>query len=145
MTTFSQLVDEMVIETRRPDLLSEIATYLNQTIREVHFEPSRGNVVFFNENRKEYEVSVTTAVSGQTWDTPNPSTFQGMEAVQFPNACAGRLEYAKERRPGPGLLSEPFFYYRAGMTYVFGGTIGYGGVGSKIRLSYFRVSDRAQV
>jgi hypothetical protein len=137
MTTFSQLVDEMVIETRRPDLRSEIATYLNQTVREVHFEPSRGNVVFFSENRKEYEVTASTADSGQTWDTPNPAIFQGMEAVQFPNACAGRLEYAKERRPGPGLLSEPYFYYRAGITYVFGGTIGYGGVGSKIRLSYF--------
>lgn len=137
MITFSQLVDEMVVETRRPDLRSEIATYLNQTIREVHFEPSKGNVVFYSENRKEFELSVTTPDQGQTWDTPNPTIFQGMEAVQFLNANAGRLEYAKERRPGPGLLSEPYFYYRAGPTYVFGGTIGYGGVGSTIRLSYF--------
>lgn len=136
MITFSQLVDEMVIETRRPDLRTEIGTYLNQTLREVHFEPSRGNAVFYNENRKEAEITATSD-SGETWDTPNITIFQGMEAVRFPNAYVGRMEYAQERRPGPSLLTIPYFYYRAGPTFVFGGTIGYGGVGAKIQLSYF--------
>jgi hypothetical protein len=136
MTTFSQLIDEMVIETRRPDLRLEIATYLNQTIREVHFEPSKGNVVLYGENRIEDEITATTD-SGQIWDLPNPAIFQAMEAVRFPNCSLGRLEYAPEARPGPSLRTRPFFYYRSGPSFVFGGTVGYGGVGAKIQLSYF--------
>ena len=46
MTTFSQLVDSVVSETKRPDLVSEIATYLNQTIREVHFSADRNAALF---------------------------------------------------------------------------------------------------
>src|SRR4051812_37916301 len=109
MTTFSQLVDEMVVETRRPDLRSEIAVYLNQTIREVHFEPGKGNVVHYAENRKEDQITATSD-SGQLWDLPSPQNFQGIEAVRFPDAVCGRMQYAKEARPGPSLVSIPFFY-----------------------------------
>jgi hypothetical protein len=136
MTTFSQLVDEMVIETRRPDLRSEIANYLNQTIREVHFEPSRGNVVLYGENRKEDQITAVSD-SAQIWDIPSPTNFQTMEAVRFPSICLGRMEYVQEARPGPSLSSRPFFYYRSGSSFVFGGTQGYGGVGAFIQLSWF--------
>jgi hypothetical protein len=136
VTTFSQLVDEMVIETRRPDLRSEIATYLNQTIREVHFEPGRGNVVHYGANRKEDQISATAEV-GQIWDIPNPATFQGLEAVAYPTAVYGRLQFAKEIRPGPSTLSVPFFFYRTGPSFVFGGTEGYGGIGGLINISWF--------
>lgn len=136
MTTFSQLVDEMVVETRRPDLRSEIATYLNQTIREVHFEPSRGNVVLYGENRKELEITADTD-SGQIWDIPNPALFQAMEAVRFPGQMLYRMEYAPQARPGPSLNTKAFYYYRSGPSFVFGGTVGYGGIGAKIQLSYF--------
>lgn len=136
MTTFSQLVDEMVVETRRPDLRSELATYLNQTIREVHFEPTKGNVVFYAENRKEDQITATS-IDAQIWDIPSPTNFQGMEAVRFPNVSCGRISYAVEARPGPSLLSKPFFYYRTGPSFVFGGTVGYGGVGALIQLSWF--------
>jgi hypothetical protein len=136
MTTFSQLVDEMVVETRRPDLRSELATYLNQTIREVHFEPGKGNVVFYAENRKEDQITASS-IDAQIWDIPNPANFQGMEAVRFPSASCGRMSYAVEARPGPSLLSKPFFYYRTGPSFVFGGVVGYGGVGAFIQLSWF--------
>lgn len=136
MTTFSQLVDELVVETRRPDLRAEIATYLNQTIREIHFEPSRGNVVFYGANRQEVEITASVE-SGEIWDIPNPGVFQGMEAVRFPDQLLYRLEYAKEARPGPSLNTVPFYYYRTGPSFVFGGSVGYGGVGSRIQLSYF--------
>jgi hypothetical protein len=136
MTTFSQLVDEMVIETRRPDLRSEIATYLNQTMREVHFEPSRGNVVMYPENRKEDEITATVD-SAQIWDIPNPATFQALEAVRFASLGMGKYEYAVERRPGPSLQQVPYYYYRSGSSFVFGGVLGYGGIGGKIQLSWF--------
>ena len=98
MTTFSQLVDEVAFETKRPDLLAEIATYLNQTIREVHFEPSRGNVAFYSNNRREFQ-NVATTETGQIWDIPNPSAFQAIEAVRYPSHYLGRLEFAKEISP----------------------------------------------
>lgn len=136
MTTFSQLVDEMVLETKRPDIVADIATYLNQTIREVHFEPSRGNVVHYNENRREHQLTATVD-NGEIWDIPNPASFQGIEAVRFASTGYGRLEYAQEATPGPMLSSKPFFWYRSGSAIVFGGTQGYGGIGSVIQISYF--------
>lgn len=136
MTTFSQLVDEMVVETRRPDLRAEIATYLNQTIREVHFEPSRGNVVHYPANRREVQVTATTD-SGQIWDIPNPTTFQGLEAVEFPDLCLGHDGFAKEVTPGPRIKTQPMVFYRSGPSYVFGGAVGYGGINSHINISWF--------
>lgn len=136
MTTFSQLVDDMVVETRRPDLRNEIATYLNQTVREVHFEPSRGNVVHYRENRRDLQLTAASE-SGEVWAIPNPATFQGVETVRYASHYLGRMEYAKEVNPGPGIASEPFYFYRAGGSVVFGGTIGYGGIGGIIQMSYF--------
>jgi hypothetical protein len=136
MTTFSQLVDEMVVETRRPDLRAEIATYLNQTIREVHFEPSRGNVVHYPANRKEDQITASVD-SGQIWDIPNPMTFQTIEAVEFPSLYLGTNGYAHEVTPGPRIRTQPSIYYRSGASFVFGGAVGYGGVGGKINISWF--------
>jgi hypothetical protein len=137
VTTFSQLVDEMIRETKRPDLATEIATYLNQTIREVHFEPTRGNVVHYGENRREAQV-IATVESGEIWDIPNPAIFQGVEAIRFLDwGLRAGSDYAQEATPGPMLSSKPFFWYRSGPSLVFGGTQGYGGIGGVIQLSYF--------
>jgi len=136
MTTFSQLLDEMVLETKRPDLLNEMARYLNQTIREVHFEPGRGNVVLYGENRIEDQIT-TTAETGEIWPIPNPGTFQAIEAVRYPTTYLGRMEYVPERTPGPNLSSEEFYFYRSGSAFVFGGNYGYGGVGAFIQISWF--------
>lgn len=136
MTTFSQLVDDMVQETRRPDLRAEIATYLNQTIREVHFEPSRGNVVFYRDNRREIQI-IASSEDSEVWEIPNPATFQGVEAVRYASNYLGRMEYAEEATPGPGLASKPFYFYRAANSVVFGGVVGYGGIGGIIQMSYF--------
>jgi hypothetical protein len=130
------LVDEIVAETRRPDLRSEIATYLNQTIREAHFEPSRGNVVHYIDNRKEEQLTADSA-DVFLWDLPNPPLFQGIEAVRFASHYLGRMEYAKQVNPGPAMQSEPFYFYRAGSRIAFGGTVGYGGVGGIIQISWF--------
>lgn len=136
MTTFSQLIDELVVETRRPDLRTEIAVYLNQTIREVHFEPSRGNVVHYPSNRREDQITASVA-QGQSWEIPNVSSFQGLEVVRFASQYLGRLEYAKEVSPGPNIATVPFYWYRAGSMVFFGGSVGYGGVGGVIQLAWY--------
>lgn len=147
MTTFSQLIDEIVAETRRPDLLREAVRYLNQTIREIHQEPSGSNTVYYAENLREIQIQATVE-SGHVWDAPNPSVHQGVTAVRFDDAHRreninyyhSTLEediYATHQRPGPGFGREYFAYYRGGSRYVFGGKIGYGGIGARITIAYF--------
>lgn len=135
MTTFSQLVDEIVRETRRPDLLADIAEYLNQTIREMHFTPDKGNAILYRENLRELQL-VANSESSFTWSIPNPATFQMMQAVRYDSVHShdGKPVYAPERVPGRGLNNQTIFYYRAGGVYVFAG---YGGLNATISLAFY--------
>lgn len=135
MFTFSQLVDDMVSETKRPDLVSEIARYVNQTIREVHFDPQRNGAIFFDENFKEEQV-VATSESQQVWNIENPTTFQKMAAVGYPTQWDRDHSpiWATETSPGRHLNSLQYFYYRTGNSFVFSG---YGAVGSRINLGWY--------
>jgi hypothetical protein len=135
MTTFSQLVDSIVSETKRPDLVSEIATYLNQTIREVHFTPDRGAALFFSENFRE---SLLTATSDEsyTWDIPNPGTFQKMLLVKYSSLFdrQGNDVFAAETIPGRHLAALDYYFYRVGGTFVFSG---FGGLNSQIAIGWY--------
>lgn len=135
MTTFSQLVDLIVSETKRPDLVSEISTYLNQTIREVHFTPDRNAALFFMDNFHESQLTANVE-GGFTWDVPNPGTFQKMQVVQYPSVFdrLGNDTYVKETIPGRHLADQEWYYYRVGGTFVFSG---YGGIDSLINLGWF--------
>lgn len=80
MTTFSQLVDSLATEAVRPDLKASIVSYINQTIRELHFKPGTQSPALYGANRFEEEVVV--GVSGTyLWDIPAPARFQRLEAV----------------------------------------------------------------
>lgn len=135
MHTFSQMVDEMVSETRRPDLVSEIARYLNQTIRELHFSEDRGAVIFYSENFK--EAIITSAVEqGLTWEIPEPTTFQKLQGVKFNNTYDddGQPVWASERVPSRALRDYTNFYYRVGNTFVFSG---FGGLNATVGLGWY--------
>jgi hypothetical protein len=139
VTTFSQLVDLMVKEVRRPDMLAEVCTYLNQTIREVHFEPLKNNIIFFTENLMEAVVTATTNV-GTSWDIPYPNQFQAMKTVRFDSQWDGlRQVYPKMVVPGRIMASLRWYYYRAGGTFFFNGN---GGIGSTISLAYYEFPKR---
>lgn len=135
MFTFSQMVDEMVSETKRPDLASEIARYVNQTIREVHFDPERNAALFFPENLREKQI-VATSEYGQVWEIPNPQSFQQMLGVMLPaiQDRNGKAIWSKETSPGRHLGDLDYFHYRVGGSYVFSG---YGGIGGIISLAYY--------
>lgn len=140
MTTFSQLVDEAVAETQRPDLLPQIATYLNQTIREVHFRPDLNAPLTYRENFRESEL-VVDRDTGYSWDIPNPALFQRMAGVRFNSQVRrdGSTVWAVEKIPGPGLMPDEFYFYRVGSSLFFAN---YGGVGSVIDLGWFEFPSR---
>jgi hypothetical protein len=135
MTTFSQLVDEITREVRRPDLLLDIATYLNQTIREMHFDPKTGAAAEFIDNLKEVQVTATVD-TGFGWDIPNQAVFQRMLAVRYDSIFTNdaKTTYIQQRSPGPGMSGQHLFWYRAGPRVTFAG---YGGVGGVISIAYF--------
>lgn len=135
MYTFSQLVDELVAETKRPDLVSDISRYLNQTIREVHFTEDRNAILYFAENFRE-QLLIANSESGFTWDAPDPTIFQRMQGIKYLNQWDddGNEIWARETTPGRHLRDLTHFYYRAGNTFVFAG---YGGLNSQIAAAWY--------
>lgn len=135
MFTFSQMVDEMVSEVKRPDLASEIARYVNQTVRECHFSTDRQAAIFFKENFRELLLTATSE-EAQTWEVPNPTTFQKIAGVKYPAQydSNGDAVWATETVPGRHLNQLCYYYYQVGGTFVFSG---YGGIGSQIAIGYF--------
>jgi hypothetical protein len=135
MFTFSQMVDEIVSEVKRPDLTSEIARYVNQTIRECHFSTDRQAAVFFSDNFN--EVLLTADVEeGFSWTVPNPTIFQKMVGVKFPMQFDrnGDAIWAEGTTPGRHLNGLTNFFYQVGSEFVFSG---YGGVNATIALGYY--------
>lgn len=135
MFTLSQMVDEIVSETKRPDLVSEIVRYANQTIRDCHFSTDRNAAIFYRDNF--YESLVTaTAESGFSWTPNNPTTFQKMAGVKYPSEVTrlGEPIWAEETTPGRHLNELCHYYYQVGASFVFAG---YGGLGAQIALGYF--------
>lgn len=135
MTTFSQLVDKMILETRRPDLASEIRSYVVQTIRELHNRPDTNAAVQYRNNLKELQLAANLEV-GFTWTIPNAQIFQSMQAVRYDSICepGGDPVYAMERIPGRAMRDSKYFYYRATDYFAFAN---YGGNGSGISLAYY--------
>ncbi len=134
MTTFSQLVDDLVVELVRPDLRITMATYANQTIREIHSRPQTRSQTFFDANRMEYEETIA-ADGPWLWTIPSVTSFQKLEAVYLPEMDL----YIRERTPSVAHResAEPFrefYWYRSGDKIAVAGPL----VGLKLQLSYFQ-------
>lgn len=133
MTTFSRLVDDMVLELLRPDLLQTIATYANQTIRDIHFRPGSQSPVMYDANR--YEETLTVANEGTwLWSLPSATRFIDVEAVYHNDYGI----YIEKRGPKIALLSsfDPdagIYWYRSGAQLAFFGV----GSGQTMLMSYF--------
>lgn len=140
MTTFSQLVDSMVRETRRPDMIHDVSTYLNQTLREVHFRPDTNAAIVFAENLREDQLTADRD-TGFSWMQPDPPVFQTLAAVRFDSIAArdDSTRWIPERTPGLGMIDQPRFYYRIGAGYTFAG---YGGIGALISIAWFEYTRR---
>jgi hypothetical protein len=133
MTTFSQLIDGMAKELLRPDLRTAMASYLNQTVREIHFRPNINVGIRYDANRQEDELQVTTD-DMWLWDLPSPTRFQDVEALY----SVERGIYIPQRSPQ---LSRKFsfdydhdlYWYRGGSRIAISGVKS----GWRIQASYF--------
>lgn len=130
MTTFSQLVDAMVLEHLRPDLLTTIVSYVNQTIREVHMNEKSGLPIYFESNRDEDEITVLELPA--LWPIPSVPRFQAVEAIFYSDINV----YAKRRAPIKTQLEHTFgsaFWYRTGAQIALSGVV----EGSTVKISWF--------
>lgn len=141
MTTFSQICDSLLLELKRPDMMSEIQSYVNQTIRELHFRPDNNAAIFYKSNLVELALT-STVDTGFSWTIPRMDTFQDMSAVKFATVSNRDHEHGvwvNERTPGRMLHATPYYWYRASNYIVFHG---YGGVGGVIQLAYYEYPRR---
>lgn len=140
MTTFSQVVDELVLESLRPELKTFIGNSINQVIRELHAAPKQGGAILFNSNLVEVQIT-TTVEQGHEWEITNPQLFQRMGAVRFDVFGTGKDAFAKERTPASMYIEDyrDKLYYRTGQSYSF---VNYGGLGATISLAYFEFPRR---
>lgn len=139
MTTLSQLVDEIVEETRRPALRQQISTFVNEVIQELHLHPDHAAAVKFDENLVEALLTATES-TGYFYTLPQPRLFQDVEAVWYQTLglAARRLKPStvhkfRNRPDGDS------YYYRSGPTICFNG---YGGTGAQIQLAYYQKPRR---
>lgn len=131
-TTFSQLVDDLALEVKRPDQRDNIATYVNQSIRELHSRPAMNVIVKFDANRVEDQQTVAMT-NPWLWMIPSVTRFIDIEAAFLPEYGI----YVPKRNPriAREFSFEPnsdIYYYRSGSTYAFAGL----GVGTLVDLSY---------
>ena len=136
MSTFSQLIDDVIQEQKRPDMLSLAASYLNQTIREVHFRADTGSILHFLSNFHELQVTASSE-SGYAWNIPDPAIFQGLTQVQYADvwdAATDSPAWSRETQPSRTLNTDRPYHYRVGQSFVFSG---YGGVNKRINLGFF--------
>lgn len=119
MTTYSQLVDELVTEFVRPDLRVSITSYVNQTIRELHADSKAQTPILFDANRMEYEGMVSSLPA--QWMIPHVTRFQRLETVYYPDYGV----YAKQRHPSRAYEQRDnltrFYWYRSGPVIILSG------------------------
>ena len=135
MTTFSQLVDSIVAETNRRDLLTTVASYLQQTIRECHIDPERNTALFLWPNYAEAQVTADSELAF-AWQIPDTTRFQGLQAVRYDSVYEdGNVKFALPLVPGRVGSQQLHAYQLVGDRVIFKG---YGGLNRTISIAYFQ-------
>lgn len=121
MTTFSQLVDDVALELLRPDLVTSMAQWVNQTVRECHFKPGVAAPIKYDANRDEDQPTITTD-DVWLWPIPSATRFQALEALYLVDVGA----YAKPRKPEVNRNDSfeafsQYYWYRTGPSIAVSG------------------------
>ena len=136
MPTYTEMVESLILESRRPDMRLVIAADLNSTIRDLHFRTVGGDggaPVRYSNNLVEDELTLAGSAP-YMWDIPRPALFMAMEDV----FCRNRNIHLELRSPKTiHRLSTDFtalaIYYRSGPAIVMGGVYS----GDSIAISYY--------
>lgn len=137
MAVFSTIIDELVLELVRPDLVTMLPGFLNQTIRECHHGALRNDPIFFDENRKEIEVAATPlSQNAFVWQIPVAPLFQAIDAIYFvsPRRYANLVSPQTINESNPHRPNDMFAYYRTGPAFAMRG---FGAESSKVKISWF--------
>lgn len=139
MTTFSQLVDRVLKETVRPDLIDMLPGYLNQTIRELFVHAQTGLPCFYDDARHEEQIELLTLTNktfAYVWELPRPTRFQAIESVYYDSI----QRYVYKGDPRTALARNDFnvdakyYWYRVANAIVMSAP---GKIGDTVRVSWF--------
>jgi len=137
MSTFSQMIDALMTEIVRPDMVAMLPGFLNQTIRECHSGVTTQEPIFFDEGRKENLVTAAGVTDGvYLWPIPSTPHFQAIDAVYYRkySVYASPLSPQVIRDVTSARPNDRFAYYRTGPYFAFRG---FGTDGDLIDLSWF--------
>jgi hypothetical protein len=113
-STFSALVDEAILRSQRRDRIADIVSYARSTIRECQV------LAFFEQDM--IEDSLTVDVLPFQWARPlNLRTLLAAKPNEV-TTRRGKDIWFKNRPPGEDALSEWYFLYLSGDTFIFSGT-----------------------
>jgi len=140
---FSEAVDELVAQARRPDQKVNVTQYMNTTLRECDvFQGS-----FFN--RDLLEAVITTTADPHIW--PKPTRFRSMRAVFYVES----EEFPLYIQPGKKQVDQygnllDYFFYIVGTDFVFRGATSPASINVAYyvytrTLKYYEVADRPAV
>lgn len=134
MGTFSQIIDKVVAETKRADMLSMIADWGNQSIREQFFDPQSESYILYPDAMVEDQLIIGNDIPF-AWEIPDRTVFQAPGAARYDGVWAsGEPVWADIVRPGRIMDQKSHFAYRSG-NYVF--FHGCGALGSTISFCWY--------
>lgn len=112
-STFSALVDEIILRSQRRDRINDVVSYARSTIRECQV------LAFFEQDL--IEDSITATVIPFKW--PRPLNLRTILAAkpQVVLDRRGKKLYFKNRPPGQVVRDEDYFLYLSGNTFLFSG------------------------
>lgn len=126
---FSEAVDDVIRQTQRPSRRSEIATFVNGTIRECN------SLSFFL--RQMIEDQLTTTAAPFIW--VKPSKFHQFRTVEYPvQTSIVSSIFPKLILPGINLIDAVYYYYFSGDSIIFAGLES----GALINVAFFEYFKR---
>lgn len=137
MSTFSQMIDTLVTEIVRPDMVAMLPGFLNQTIRECHSGVEKQEPIFFDEGRHEVAATASGVTDGvYLWPIPSTPHFQAIDAIWFRkySVYATALSPQVIRDVSNVRPNDRFAYYRTGPYFAMRG---FGTDGDLIDVSWF--------
>lgn len=145
---FSELVDDIVRRTNRPDFLQDIAIYTNEVLRSVHCTE------FFYRDQVEILLNADARPLAEqnTFVWERPRDFRAIVAVKYLDKpfLSEKETFIANIPPGIGQANRDMFYYGVGTNFVFYDRFGLGRIAvcyvtAPRRFTYYKPNERPAV